>query len=246
MIKKILVSQPKPTTEKSPYFEIEKKYGVKIDFRPLIHVEGLSPKEFRAQKINILDYTAVVFNSRHAINFFFSLCKEMRIQIPETMKYFFISEKVSLYVQKYIQYRKRKVFFSEAGTWDDLVNLMLKHKKERFFMPKSDVRKPEIAQSLGGLDLDFTEGTMYRTVSTIFDKKEPFDYDMLVFFTPSGAISLKDNFPDYKQGDIKFGCFGDATATKLEELGFRVDLKAPTATSPSMTGAIDEFLSKKK
>lgn len=245
MIKKILVSQPAPTGEKSPYFDIANKYDVKIDFRPLIHVERLSTKEFRAAKVSILDHTAIVFNTHHSVDHFFSMCKDMRISVPDDMKYFFISEKVALYVQKYVQYRKRKIFFGKTGQWDDLIDLMVKHKKERYFVPQSDVHHMDVTRMLDNRGLNHTECVMYRTVSTMLEKDKPFDYDMIIFFTPSGVKSLIENYPDFKQGDIQFGCFGETTAKAIEERGFRLDLKAPSAKATSMTGALDLFLGEK-
>ena len=245
MIRKILVSQPAPTSEKSPYFEIEKIFNVEIDFRPLIHVERLSAKEFRAERVSILDHTAIVFNTHHAIDHFFSMCKDLRITMPEDMKYFFISEKIALYVQKYIQYRKRKIFFGKTGQWPELIELMVKHKKERYFLPQSDVHHMDVARMLDNHGLNHTESIMYRTVSTMLDKEKPFDYDMLVFFTPSGVQSLKDNFPDFVQGDIQFGCFGDSTAKAIQDKGFRLDMKAPNVNAPSITRALELFLEEK-
>ena len=242
MIKKILVSQPAPSSEKSPYFDIAKKFNVQIDFRPLIHVERLSAKEFRAEKVSILDHTAIVFNSHHAIDHFFSMCKDLRLTMPDDMKYFFISEKVALYVQKYIQYRKRKVFFGKTGQWDDLINVMAKYKKEKFLIPQSDVHQNDLDSRLDAKGLNHTECVMYRTVSTILDKEQPFDYDMVIFFTPSGVKSLTENFPGYQQGDVKFGCFGEAAAKAINDKGYRLDLKAPLPEAPSMTGALELFL----
>lgn len=244
MIKKILVSQPKPSSEKSPYYEIASKYHVEVVFRPFIKVESLSPKEFRAQKISILDHTAVVFTSRHAIDHFFLLCKEMRVAIPEDMKYFCTSETVALYIQKYVQYRKRKVFFGATGKIDDLVPTMVKHKTEKYFVPLSDVHNDEIKNLLDAKKLQHTEGVMYRTVSNDFTPDEPFDYDMLIFFSPTGVQSLMKNFPDFKQGDIAIGCFGPTTAKALKDAGLRLDLEAPTAEYPSITSALAAFVAK--
>lgn len=246
MIRKILVSQPAPTTQKSPYFDIEKKFKIQIDFRPLIHVERLSTKEFRAEKVSILDHTAIVFNSHHSIDHFFSMCKDLRLTMPDDMKYFFISEKVALYIQKYVQYRKRKIFFGKTGQWDDLIELMVKHKKERFLVPQSDVHHLDVTKMLDNRGLNHTECVMYRTVSTMLDKDIPFDYDMVIFFTPSGVKSLTENYPDFEQGDVQFGCFGDATAKAITDRGFRLDLKAPTAQNPSITGALEAFLEMKQ
>lgn len=246
MVKKILVSQPKPSSLKSPYLELTNKFGVTLDFQSLISVERLTPKEIRAQKVDILSHTAIVFNSKQAIDHFFSLCKDMRIKLPEDMKYFFISQQVSLYVQQYVQYRKRKIFYGKSGLMPDLVEVMQKHKKERFFIPQSDVHNNDFSLLLDNKGIQYTGCVMYRTVSAQLDKSQPFDYDMIVFFTPSGAKSLVDNFPDYKQGETVFACFGENTAAKLEELGFRVDIKAVQGKGLSMAGEIDAYLSQHK
>ncbi len=243
-IKKVLVSQPKPASEKSPYFEIAEKYGVKIDFRPFIKVESLTAKEFRQQKVSILDHTAVVFTSRHAIDHFFNLCTELRVTIPETMKYFCTSETISLYIQKYVQYRKRKVFFGAAGKFQDLLPLIVKHSGEKYFIPMSDVHNDEIKNALDQNKIQHTEAVMYRTVSNDFTPEEKFDYDMLVFFSPSGIQSLLKNFPNFEQGDIAIGCFGPTTAKAVKDAGLRLDLEAPTAEAPSMTAALDMFIRK--
>ena len=246
MIQKILVSQPRPTTTKSPYLDIEEKYGVSIDFRSLITVERLTPKEIRAQKVDILSHTAIVFNSKQAIDHFFTLCKDMRISLPEDMKYFFVSQQVSLYVQQYVQYRKRKIFYGKTGLVQDLIEVMLKHKKERYFIPQSDVHRKDLSHVLDEKGVFHTDCVMYRTVSAQLDKSQPFDYDMIVLFTPSGAKSLVDNYPDFKQGDTVIACFGENTAAKLEELGFRVDIKAVQGQGQSMAGAISKYLDEHK
>ena len=243
-IKKVLVSQPKPASEKSPYFEIAEKYGVKIDFRPFIKVESLTAKEFRQQKVSILDHTAVVFTSRHAIDHFFNLCTELRVTIPETMKYFCTSETISLYIQKYVQYRKRKVFFGATGKFQDLLPLIVKHSGEKYFIPMSDVHNDEIKNAFDQNKIQHTEAVMYRTVSNDFTPEEKFDYDMLVFFSPSGIQSLLKNFPNFEQGDIAIGCFGPTTAKAVKDAGLRLDLEAPTAEAPSMTAALDMFIRK--
>ncbi|MDE5788055.1 MAG: uroporphyrinogen-III synthase [Bacteroidaceae bacterium] len=242
MVKKILVSQPQPSSDKSPYFDIEKKRGVEIVFRPFIKVESLTIREFRAQKIDILSHTAIVFTSRHAIDHFFNLAKEMRITIPEDMKYFCITETVALYIQKYVQYRKRKVFFGSTGKINDLLPTMVKHKQERYFIPMSDVHNDEIQKLMESKKLQFTQGIMYRTVSNDFAKDEPFDYDMLIFFSPSGIMALLKNFPDFKQGDIAIGTFGMHTAKAAKEAGLTVQLEAPTPQHASITSALDEYI----
>ncbi|MBQ8968285.1 MAG: uroporphyrinogen-III synthase [Bacteroidaceae bacterium] len=242
MIKKILVSQPKPSSDKSPYFDIAKKYGVEMVFRPFIKVESLSTREFRAQKINILEHTAIVFTSRHAIDHFFSLCKEMRLTIPEDMKYFCITETVALYIQKYVQYRKRKVFFGSTGKINDLLPTMIKHKNEKYFVPMSDVHTDEIQNLLESKKLQFTQGIMYRTVSNDFAKDEPFDYDMLIFFSPSGISALLKNFPDFQQRDIAIATFGAHTAKAAKDAGLSVQLEAPTPQYTSITMALADYV----
>lgn len=244
MIKKILVSQPKPSSEKSPYYDIAERMNVEIVFRPFIKVQGITPKEFRAQKISILEHTAVVFTSRHAIDHFFTLCKEMRVVIPEDMKYFCITETVALYIQKYVQYRKRKIFFGETGKIDDLVPLMAKHKNEKYFIPISDVHTSQFGEMLDAKKLVHTEGIMYRTVSNDFQEGEPFDYDLLIFFSPSGIQALLKNFPDFKQDKISIGTFGPATAKAVQDAGLRLDFGAPSPEYPSITSAIAAYVKK--
>ena len=244
MIKKILVSQPKPSSEKSPYFDIAEKFDVELVFRPFIKVEGISAKEFRTQKVSILEHTAIVFTSRHAIDHFFTLAKEMRLAIPEDMKYFCVTETISLYIQKYVQYRKRKVFFGTTGKIDDLIPTMAKHKNEKYLVPMSDVHNDMIAQMLDAKKLNHTECVMYRTVSNDFTPEEvkTFDYDMLVFFSPAGIEALTKNFPKVRQGDIAIATFGPATAKAAREAGLRLDLEAPTEKYPSMTGCLQHYL----
>ena len=244
-IKKVLVSQPKPASDKSPYYDIAEKYGVEIDFRPFIKVESLSAKEFRQQKVSILDHTAVVFTSRHAIDHFFTLCTELRVTIPETMKYFCTSEQIALYIQKYVQYRKRKVFFGATGKFVDLIPAIVKHANEKYFVPMSDVHNDEIKNALDAKKINHTEAVMYRTVSNDFTADEMFDYDMLLFFSPQGIASLMKNFPNFDQKDIAIGCFGPATAKAVKDAGLRLDLEAPTVESPSMTAALDKFIAER-
>ena len=243
-IARILVSQPKPASDKSPYFDIARKHEVEIDFKQFIQVESVSSKEFRQQKVNILDYTAIVFTSRHAIDHFFNLCVELRVNIPETMKYFCVSEQIALYIQKYVQYRKRKVFIGTNVKIDGLLPAMIKHKTEKYFVPMSSVHNDEIANLLDANKLVHAEAVMYRTVSRIFEPSELQNYDMMIFFSPSGIVSLKENLPNFDQGDMKIGCFGPATAAAIKEAGLRLDLEAPTAEAPSMTMALDQYLTK--
>lgn len=240
-VKKILVSQPRPTSEKSPYFEIADKYGVDIEFRPFIKVEGLTAKEFRQSKINISDFTAVIFTARTAIDHFFRLCEEMRITIPDTMKYFCTTESIALYLQKYTIYRKRKIFHGNTGKLDDLLPFLNKHNKENFLYAVSDVHKDD-TNVLDNNKIKYTKAVMYRTVSNDFGPDEPFDYDMLLFFSPAGIASLLKNFPEFKQDDIKIGCFGTTTAKAVKDAGLRLDIEAPSVKSPSMTAALENFL----
>lgn len=241
-IKKILISQPAPTTDKSPYFDIKEKYRVEMDFRPFIRVEGLDAKEFRQQRINIPDYSAVVFTAKIAIDHFFSLCEEMRIAMPETMKYFCISEAVALYLQKYIVYRKRKIFFSATGKMDGLSAALTKHNKEKFIVPVSDVHSEDLTAILDEKKVDYTKSIMYRTVSNEFTEEDILSYDMLIFFSPSGIVSLFKNAPDFVQGEKAIGCFGAATAKAVRDAGLRLDCEAPLPGVPSMTAALDAFL----
>ena len=242
MIKKILVSQPKPSSEKSPYFDIAERYGVEMVFHPFIKVEGLSAREFRQQKISLSEHTAVVFTSRHAIDHFFQLAKELRFNIPDDMKYFCITEQVALYIQKYVQYRKRKIFFGSTGKIADLLPLMVKHKNERYFIPQSDVHTDEIKNLMESKKLRHTEGVMYRTVPNDLESDQPLDFDMVVFFSPSGVQSLLKNFPDFKQGKMAIATFGPTTAKAVKEAGLRLDLEAPTVQYPSITSALNAYI----
>ncbi|MBD5267622.1 MAG: uroporphyrinogen-III synthase [Bacteroides sp.] len=240
-VKKVLVSQPKPTSDKSPYYEIAEKYGVEINFRPFIKVEGLSAKEFRQSRINISEFTAVIFTARGAVDHFFRLCEEMRYSVPDTMKYFCTTESIANYLQKYIVYRKRKIFYVNTGKLDDLLPYLQKHNKENYLYVVSDVHKDD-ANVLDKNGIKYTRAVMYRTVSNDFGPDEAFDYDMLLFFSPSGIDSLLKNFPDFKQGDIRIGCFGTTTAKAVRDAGLRLDMEAPTVAAPSMTAALDMFL----
>ena len=240
-VKKVLVSQPKPSSEKSPYYEIADKYGVQIDFRPFIKVEGLTAKEFRQSKVNISEFTAIIFTARTAIDHFFRLCEEMRISIPDTMKYFCTTESIALYLQKYIVYRKRKIFHGTTGKLDDLVPFLTKHNKEKFLYAVSDVHKDD-TNVFDKAKINYTRAIMYRTVSNDFGPDEPFDYDMLIFFSLSGIASLLKNFPEFKQDDIKIGCFGATTAKAVKDAGLRLDIEAPSVKAPSMTAALENFL----
>jgi len=241
-IKKILVSQPQPSTEKSPYFDISEKYNIKIDFRPFIKVEPIMAKEFRTQRISILDHTAIIFNARHGIDHFFRLCEELRVTIPETMKYFCVSESVALYLQRYIHYRKRKVFYGANGKLAELVVIMNKHADEKYLLITSDVQNEDTMSTLEKSKISYNKAVMYKTVSNDFGPNEEFNYDMLLFFSPVGIGSLLKNFPNFVQGDIQIGCFGATTAQAVKDAGLRLDLEAPVPGVPSMTMALDNFL----
>ncbi len=244
-IKKILISQPKPASDKSPYYDIAEKYGVEMVFRPFIKVEGLNAKEFRQSKINVAEYTAVILTARTAVDHFFRLCEELRVEIPDTMKYFCTTESIALYLQKYIVYRKRKIFFGKSGKLDDpsLLQSLNKHSKEKFIFPVSDVHKDNLS-ALDASKINYTKATMYRTVSNDFGPDEPFDYDALVFFSPAGIDSLLKNFPDFAKEEQKIviGCFGSTTAKAVKDAGLRLDIEAPTAKAPSMTAALELYL----
>lgn len=240
-VKKILVSQPKPTSEKSPYYEIAEKYGVEIVFRPFIKVEGLSAKEFRQSRISIPDFTAVIFTARTAVDHFFRLCEETRYSVPDTMKYFCTTEAIAVYLQKYIIYRKRKIFFVNTGKLDDLLPSLIKHNKERYLYAVSNVHNDGVS-ILDNHNINYTKAVMYRTVSNDFAPDEKFDYDMLLFFSPQGIESLIKNFPEFKQNDIRIGSFGATTAKAVRDAGLRLDIEAPSEKAPSMTAALDLFL----
>ena len=244
-IKKILVSQPQPSGEKSPYFDIAKKYDIEMVFRPFIKTEGLTAKEFRQSKVNLADYTAVIFTSKAAIDNFFRLCEELRVKVPDTMRYFCTTEAIALYLQKYIVYRKRKIFFGASGKLNDetLLAAIDKNKKEKFLFPISDVHK-EDTTILENHSIDVTKAVMFRTVSNDFRPDEPFDYDMLVFFSPAGIASLKKNFPDFDQDkqNIYLAAFGPVTVKAIQDAGLRADIQAPNAKHRSMPGALEDFI----
>lgn len=241
-IKKILVSQPKPESDKSPYFELAEKNNVKIDFRPFIQVEGISVKEFRKSRIDLLTHTAVIFTSKHAIDNFFRIAEEMRLTVPDTMKYFCISESTAYYLQKYIVYRKRKIFFSATGIFPDLMESILKHKNESFLVPLSNTHKEEIPKMLKQAGVKFTKAILYKTISSDLSDLAEVNYDILVFYSPSGIKSLFQNFPNFQQNDTKIASWGTKTAKAVQDAGLRLDIKAPMPDAPSMTMAIEKFI----
>lgn len=240
-VKKILISQPRPENNKSPYFEIASRYNLRLDFQPFIKVQGLSASMFRKQKVYIQDYSAIIFTSKNAVDHFFRLCEELRYPVPESMKYFCITEAVALYTQKYIVYRKRKISY---GTRDfsELVELMKKHAGERFLLPTSDVCKDEQFKILKTTKVNYTKAVFYRTVHADMSKLGVLDYDMILFFSPEGIKSLIKNFPEFEQGDKHIGAFGNATALAVNDAGLRLDLQAPLTGVPSMTMALNMYL----
>lgn len=242
-VKHILVSQPKPAeNDKNPYLDLAKKYHIGVTFRQFIKVEGLTSQEFRAQRIDILEHGAVILTSKLAVDHYFRICNEMRVTVPENMKYFCINEQTAYYLQKYIQYRKRKIFFGH-GTIIDLVDVIRKNRAEKFLLPASDVHKEQIVDFLDEVKITFTKATFYKTVSAdLTDIKSLADFDILVFFTPVGIKSLKQNFPNFKQGNTRIAAFGHATAQQVKNLGFRLDIFAPNPKNPSMTGALDVYI----
>lgn len=242
MIKKILISQPKPLNERNPYADMAKQFGAEFDFCQLIHVEGLNAREFRMQHINPLDYTAVILNSRLGIEHYFRLCEEMRLNVPDSMHYYCISEAVGNYLQKYIQYRKRKVFFSENNRFEDLLPAMYRRPQEKYLMVLSDIHNDEQINMFAENNITVKPAVMYRTVSTQWDKKKPFDYDMIALFTPSGVKSIRENFPDWEQGDTLIAAFGAGTVQALEDAGFRVDIRVPNSRHQSLTAALRDYL----
>lgn len=247
-VKTILVSQPKPEGDKSPYFDLAEKHKLKIDFRPFIHVEGIGVQEFRQQRVNLSDYTAVILTSKTAVDHYFRMAEESRFSVPDSMKYFCISEAVAYYLQKYVTYRKRKIFFGKQ-TINDLIDLFKKHKDEKYVLPSSDILREKIPETLDENGIKYTRAMLYRTVASDLSDLDDVKYDMLVFFSPSGIESLFKNFPNFKQNDTRIAAFGPTTASAVVKHNLRLDVHAPQPESPSMTMAIDRFvesLKKKK
>ena len=242
-VKSILVTQELPTDPTSPYFKIAEEYAVRVDFRPFIQVEPVELKEFRKQKVEILNYTAVIITSRNALDHFFILCRELKIEMPPETKYFCISEQTSNYLQKYIVIRKRKIFTGLKDT-QDLLEIIKKHKNEKFLFPCSDIRKNDIPDFFKENSFHFCEAITHHTVaSNLSDLKEVY-YDILAFFSPSGIHSLFTNFPDFKQSHTRIAAFGPATAKAVREAGLVLDIEAPLPNAPSMTGALELYIKK--
>ncbi len=243
-IKNVLISQPKPAdVEKSPYYLLARKHKVKMDFTKFITIKGVSAVDFRKDKVNILEHTAVIFTSRNAIDHYFRMAKDMRQEIPDAMKYFCVSEAIAYYLQKYVTYRKRKIFYGR-GNMAGLLEIIQKQKSENYLLPCSDIYKQELPDLLEQNKIKYSKAVIYQTVASDLSNLDIYNYDMLVFFSPTGVESLFKNFPDYKQEDRVIACFGPTTAQAVENSGLRLDIKAPTKTSPSMTMAIEEFIQK--
>lgn len=242
-VESILVSQPKPNDENSPYYKLAEKYGIKVDFRPFIHIEPVTLKEFRKQKVDILDHTAVILTSRNAVDHFFRLAQESKIEVPADMKYFCISEQTANYLQKYIVVRKRKIFVG-MRTAQDLLEVLKKHKNEKYIFPCSNIRKNDIPEFLDKHGFTWKEAIIYNTVASDLSDLDDVTYDILAFFSPSGINSLFINFPDFKQNNTRIACFGPTTMAAAEEANLIIDIQAPMPNAPSMTGAIELYIKK--
>jgi len=242
-IKTILVSQPKPESEKSPYFDLAEKYNLTIDFRPFIQIEGVSVQEFRTQKVDFSAHTAIIFTSKVAVDHFFKMAQEIRFNVPDTMKYFCISEAIAYYLQKYVTYRKRKVFFGKQ-TIGDLVEVMKKYKNEKVLLPCTDILRDNIPETLTRNKITFSKAVLYRTIASDLSDLENVYYDMLVFFSPGGVESLLKNFPDFKQNKTLIAAFGPTTAQALKKNNLRLDVQAPHPEAPSMPAAIELYIKK--
>ncbi len=240
-IKNVLISQPQPENEKSPYSDLAKQFNLNITFRKLIKIERIDNKEFRKLRINILDYTAVIFTSKHAVDHFFSLCEELRVTVPETMKYFCVTEAIALYLQKYVQYRKRKIFFGKSK-FPELLELIKKQKNEKFFFPCASNHQKDIPVLLKSNKINHVAACIYETVPDEIEDVDIENYQMIVLFSPFGIDSIRKNFPEYEQGETIFAAFGGSTQKACEEAGFEVQIKAPSSEAPSMTMAIEQFL----
>jgi len=242
-VKSILVSQPEPKVENSPYFDIQQKYKVKIDFRPFIHVEGVNAKEVRQQKIDLNNFTSIILTSKNSVDHYFRVAEEMRFKVPETMKYFCQSEAIAYYLQKYVVYRKRKIYVGQKD-FVDLSPLIKKFKDDTFLLPASDKLNDDVPQTLNNLGVNWTQGIFFRTAMSDLSDLADVKYDVLCFFSPTGINSLFKNFPDFVQDNTRIGVFGSTTKKEAELFGLRVDIMAPTPEAPSMTMAIDQYLAK--
>ncbi len=243
-VQSILVSQPEPDDAKSPYGELASKYKLKIDFRSFIHVEGVDIKEFRKQKINIPAYTAVILTSKNAVDHYFRVAEEVRFTVPDTMKYFCISEAVAFYLQKYVVYRKRKIFHGKQ-TFPDLMELIKKHKTEKYLLPSSDILVPIIPELLDKSGVDYSRAVLFNTVASDLSDLENVFYDLLVFYSPAGIESLFKNFPKFKQNKTLIAAYGESTKKAVEKAGLKLNIAAPQ-DAPSMTMAIEKYIKANK
>ncbi|MBW2960469.1 uroporphyrinogen-III synthase [Mesonia aestuariivivens] len=240
-VKTILISQPEPKVENSPYSDLEQKQKVKIDFIPFIHVDGVPSKEVRQQKIDLSNFTAIILTSRNAVDHFFRIAEEMRFKVPDSLKYFCQSEAVAYYLQKYVVYRKRKIYVGKR-TFPELMPLVKKYKNEKFLLPSSDMLKPAVPKQLDKIGITWKRGVFYRTVVSDLSHLEKVFYDVVVFFSPSGIKSLFENFPDFEQKNTRIAVFGNSTIKAAKEHGLTVDIKAPTPETPSMTMALEKYI----
>lgn len=240
-VKSILVSQPDPKNETSPYFDLTEKHKVKVDFRPFIHVEGISVKEVRAQKIDLKNFTAIILTSRNAVDHLFRIAEEMRFKMPDDMKYFCQSEAVAFYLQKYVVYRKRKIYVGSRN-FPELIKLIKKHKNEKFLLPSTDKLHPSIPEDLKNSGVSWVRADLYRTMTSDLTDLENVFYDILVFFSPSGIESLFHNFPNFKQNDTRIAAFGQSTIDAVKEAGLVCNIEAPTKETPSMTMALEKYI----
>ena len=242
-VKTILVSQPEPKVENSPYFDLQQKHKIKIDFRPFIHVEGVNAKEIRLQKIDLNNFTAIILTSKNSVDHFFRVAEEMRYKVPEGLKYFCQSEAVAFYLQKYVVYRKRKIYVGQKD-FVDLTTLIKKYKDEKFLLPASDQLNAEAPTTLNNLKVDWTQAVFYKTVMSDLSDLADVYYDILAFFSPTGIKSLFMNFPDFEQNETRIAVFGSTTQKEALEHGLRVDIMAPSPESPSMTMALEKYIAK--
>ena len=240
-VKTILVSQPEPKSETSPYHDLARKQKVNVDFRPFIHVEGLSATDVRQQKVSFTDHTAVILTSRNAVDHYFRVCEEMRFEVPTAMKYFCMSEAIAFYLQKYITYRKRKIYYGKQR-FADLIDTIKKHKSENFLLPSSNLLKPVIPKLLDDNKINYTRAILYKTVCSDLSDLEDVFYDILVFFSPSGIKSLFQNFPNYVQNNTRIAAFGQTTVKAVADAGLKVDIEAPSVKAPSMTMALEQYI----
>lgn len=240
-VKTILVSQPEPKVENSPYFDLQQKHKVKVDFRSFIHVEGVGAKDIRAQKIDLNNFTAIILTSKNAVDHFFRVAEEMRYKVPEDLRYFCQSEAIAFYLQKYVVYRKRKIYVGQKD-FADMSSLFKKYKDEKYLLPASDQLNADAPNTLNNLKINWTPAVFYKTVMSDLSDLANVYYDILAFFSPTGIKSLFKNFPDFKQNETRIAVFGSTTQKEAIEHGLRIDILAPTPETPSMTMALEKYV----